>query len=245
MTSKTFRALFLAFAVGFVFTLALPPPQEASAQVSGPTIRTPQLTVTPGNTSVQNLTVNGTCTGCVTSPLAVANGGTGTTTSTGTGSVVLSASPAFTGAPTFGGRLLATGGGTDSGMDGTDYTGFSPALTTACTMSVVISYTLTLRNIHTVQFGGSAGGCQGTSNATTFTITAPADFCYSNDYTGARDAIVVLPIIDNGVTSLGQVTIGNTVGGGCTWTFGKNIGASGGFTASGTKGVPTGVSVTF
>lgn len=40
----------------------------ASAQVFGPTTRTPQLTVSPGPTAVQNLTINGTCTGCPTSP---------------------------------------------------------------------------------------------------------------------------------------------------------------------------------
>lgn len=36
----------------------------ASAQVFGPTTRTPQLTVSPGPTAVQDLTINGTCTGC-------------------------------------------------------------------------------------------------------------------------------------------------------------------------------------
>jgi hypothetical protein len=35
-----------------------------SAQVFGPTIRTPRLTVSPGPTVVEDLTVNGTCTGC-------------------------------------------------------------------------------------------------------------------------------------------------------------------------------------
>lgn len=34
------------------------------AQVFGPTTRTRQLTVTPGATVVEDLTVNGTCTGC-------------------------------------------------------------------------------------------------------------------------------------------------------------------------------------
>lgn len=38
----------------------------ASAQVFGPTTRTPQLTVSPGPTAVQDLTINGTCIGCAT-----------------------------------------------------------------------------------------------------------------------------------------------------------------------------------
>ena len=52
----------------------------ACAQVSGPTTHTPTLTVSPGPTDVQDLTVNGTCTGCgglPADPLPVANGGTG------------------------------------------------------------------------------------------------------------------------------------------------------------------------
>lgn len=39
-------------------------PDDAHAQASGPTIRTRQLTVSPGDTVVENLVVNGTCTGC-------------------------------------------------------------------------------------------------------------------------------------------------------------------------------------
>lgn len=68
MTNKSLSfSLLLAFTVGFILTFAFPPPKEANAQVFGPTTRTPQLTVSPGATSVQNLTINGTCTGCPTS----------------------------------------------------------------------------------------------------------------------------------------------------------------------------------
>jgi len=57
-----------------------------------------RVTVTGGT----GITVTGTSayTVALTTPVAVANGGTGVTTSTGTGSVVLSASPALTGVPT-------------------------------------------------------------------------------------------------------------------------------------------------
>ena len=67
------------------------------------------LTTTGANVAIAgSLTVAGGVTGVnlsasVTGTLGVANGGTGVNTSTGTGSVVLSASPAFTGAVTFGG----------------------------------------------------------------------------------------------------------------------------------------------
>ena len=57
--------------------------------------------VTSFNGSTTGLTPNTATTGAVTlgGTLAVANGGTGVTTSTGTGNVVLSASPTFTGTP--------------------------------------------------------------------------------------------------------------------------------------------------
>jgi hypothetical protein len=50
----------------------------------------------------------------VTGTVAVANGGTGVTTSTGTGSVVLSASPSFTGITNFGSAIM-TGSGVSTG----------------------------------------------------------------------------------------------------------------------------------
>lgn len=68
MIKKLHLSVLSAFIVGCILTFAFPPPKEATAQVFGPTTRTPQLTVSPGNTSVQNLTINGTCTGCPTSP---------------------------------------------------------------------------------------------------------------------------------------------------------------------------------
>lgn len=66
MIKKTSIALLGAFTLGFVLTFVFPPPKEANAQVFGPTTRTPQLTVSPGATTVQDLTINGTCTGCPT-----------------------------------------------------------------------------------------------------------------------------------------------------------------------------------
>lgn len=49
----------------------------------------------------------------VSGTLPVANGGTGVTSSTGSGSVVLSASPAFTGSPTIGGNGICISTGTN------------------------------------------------------------------------------------------------------------------------------------
>jgi hypothetical protein len=66
MTKRICLTLLGAFSLGFVLTFAFPPPKEANAQVFGPTTRTTQLTVTPGPTTVENLTINGTCTGCPT-----------------------------------------------------------------------------------------------------------------------------------------------------------------------------------
>lgn len=74
MTNRKFYvSFFAAFIAGTILTFAFPPPKDANAQVFGPTTRTPQLTVSPGNTSVQNLTINGTCTGCPSTPIGGAD----------------------------------------------------------------------------------------------------------------------------------------------------------------------------
>jgi len=66
-------------------------------------IITPSNVLTATNTqTVTNKTIP-LASNTLTGTLPVANGGTGVNTSTGTGSVVLSVSPAFTGAVTFGG----------------------------------------------------------------------------------------------------------------------------------------------
>lgn len=277
------------------------------AQV-GPTVFTPRLTVSPGpltvstgDTTVQDLIIQGTCTGCTTtSPggantqvqynnsgafggdagftynaatdtatvtnivgngsgltnldagdiatgtLAVARGGTGVTTSTGAGSTVRSADPALTGIVTVNGNLVGFGTSAED-EDGTAFTGFSSGPTSACVITVVTSGPSDNETIHSVQFGGSAGACQGTSNAATmtFVISDNAPYCYKSDFLAVRDAIVLVPVIDNGTTQLGQVTIGQTAGSACTWTFGATVGASGGFTASGTKGIPSGTVIVF
>lgn len=177
--------------IGIVFgVLFLIPLLQAQV---GPTVFTPRLTVSPGdltvttgNTTVQNLTVSGTCTGCgstspggadtqvqfnnagafggdadltfstatntltatniagngsaltnldagdiATGTLAVARGGTGTTTSTGTGSTVLSAAPTLTGTTTAA-AMSVTGAltaGTVNGITTTDWARLSQANT--------------------------------------------------------------------------------------------------------------------
>jgi hypothetical protein len=76
--------------------------RASTATLSNKTLTSPTLTSpvlgTPASGTLTNCTglpiVNGT-----TGTLSVARGGTGTTTATGTGSVVLSASPTFTGTP--------------------------------------------------------------------------------------------------------------------------------------------------
>lgn len=150
MTSKTFRALALAFVVGFVFTLALPPPQEANAQVSGPTTRTPFLTVTPGATSVQNLTINGTCTGCPTSSpggsttqvqfnnAGAFGGDAGFTyvsgTDTGTIGTLVATTGTFTNA-TVGSQTVCTGNGTgcEAPLNDVEIGSFTATFSVGCT----------------------------------------------------------------------------------------------------------------
>lgn len=52
------------FVTGLLAGLIVATSVTSLAQISGPTTRTPRLTVSPGPTSVEDLTVNGTCTGC-------------------------------------------------------------------------------------------------------------------------------------------------------------------------------------
>jgi len=110
----------------------------------------------------------------VTGTLAVANGGTGVTTSTGTGSVVLSASPTFTGTPA------------------------APTATekTATTQLSTTAFVDRLRSLATPTTGTTGTlvvGDRGALVAATSTITVPASVFAAND---------VVTIVNNSASSI-------------------------------------------
>ena len=119
---------------------------------------------------------------------------------------------------------------------------FTGALT-GCSASVPVACVYYLLGLDVVAGTGCLcvlliGPATGTSNATTMTLTGlPSGI-------GPQDNTQTFPVIleDNGAVAVGQmqVTLNQT-----TITFGKVPGANGGFTATGTKGIPYMIAVIF
>lgn len=171
----------------------------------------------------------------VTGTLPVANGGTGVTSSTGTGSVVLSASPTFTGtvsAATVAATAVTVGGNNVCQSTGTNCPSFSGTTGSAtgtvvgCTTSPTIAFNYEkVGNIVTVTFAGSAAAC--TSNDTSFTITSavPASMQPASSRT------CPVAIQDNGVSAFGLLAFNNSstvaVGNGPAFSLWTNSGTKG------------------
>ena len=164
--------------------------------------------LTPNSTSSGAITLGGT--------LAVANGGTGVTSSTGSGSVVLSASPTFTGTPSAPTAALntnttqlattayviqqvsASGGGTVTSVGGT---GTVNGITLTGTVTASGNLTLggTLSGVSlTSQVSGTLPVANGGTNLTTYTI---GDTLYASGTTALSKL---------GIGSAGQVLTVNS-----------------------------------
>ena len=164
--------------------------------------------LTPNSTSSGAITLGGT--------LAVANGGTGVTSSTGSGSVVLSASPTFTGTPSAPTAALntnttqlattayviqqvsASGGGTVTSVGGTG-TVNGITLTGTVTSSGNLTLGGTLSGVSlTSQVSGTLPVANGGTNLTTYTI---GDTLYASGTTALSKL---------GIGSAGQVLTVNS-----------------------------------
>jgi hypothetical protein len=171
----------------------------------------------------------------VTGTLPVANGGTGVTTSTGTGSVVLSASPTFTGtvnAATIAATTVTVGGNNVCQSTGTNCPSFSGTADSAtgtvvgCTTSPTIVFNYEkVGNIVTVTFAGAAAAC--TSNDTSFTITSAVPAAMQP----ASSRTCPVAIQDNSVAAFGLLAFNNSstvaVGNGPTFALWTNSGTKG------------------
>ena len=178
----------------------------------------------------------------ITGVVAVANGGTGVTSSTGTGSVVLSVSPAFTGTPSLptgatavtqavdtGGDLIATTGyvvgqgylksATASSTYLTSATASSTYLTSATASSTYLT-SATASSTYLTSATASSTYAPLASPALTGTPTAPTPTAGDNDTSIATTAFVQTAVAVVAVNSLGTQTFagpGNTFTGIPSW----------------------------
>jgi hypothetical protein len=209
--------------------------------------------VTSFQTSLSGLTPSTSTTGAVTlaGTLGVSSGGTGVTSSTGTGSVVLSASPTFTGIPAAPTATLntnttqlattafviqqvsASGGGTVSSVSVSSANGFAgtvanPTTTPAITLTTTISGIL--KGNATAISAASAGTDylappSGTALLKANSGGALANAVSGTDYAPATSGTAIL--YGNGSGGFSSVTIGS----GLTFTTGT-LSASGGGTVT-------------
>jgi hypothetical protein len=170
------------------------------ALATSPSFTTPLLG-TPTSGTLTNCTGLPLTTG-VTGTLAVANGGTGVTTSTGSGSVVLSAAPTLTGAVTIGSTT-----GTDTITVGRSTGAYTLNLGTGATSAG----TKTL-NIGTEATTGTTSINIGPPSSSTQTGNTSINIGAQQRPSGGTTTISIGSSTQNGsdLTILGGVTIGNT-----------------------------------
>jgi len=139
---------------------------------SSPTLVTPALgTPSSGNLSnctfpTLNQNTSGTAAG-LSSTLAVTSGGTGVTTSTGTGSVVLSASPTFSGTVSGITKAMVGLGSVDNTADASKSVSYAATAGSATTAGNISAYTIN-QNL-------------GTGNDVTHAVITGSAFYYSSD----------------------------------------------------------------
>ena len=124
-----------------------------------------------------------------TGTLPVVIGGTGTTTSTGTGSVVLSSSPV----------LVTPNIGVATGTSFNSITGLASVAPLAAGTAVVGVSTLTARqdHVHPIQTTVSGNANTATTLATARNITLSGDVTGTASFNGSADALITATVADN------------------------------------------------
>lgn len=179
----------------------------------------------------------------VSGTLPVANGGTGTTTSTGTGSVVLSASPAFTGSPTVSGQNICRADGTGCPAGVSTSSGSGSVTLGDCTVNanITINYRIVgnMASIWTTSPGSFT--CTSNTGLMSFT-TLPVAVRPTTNHSVATQAI------DSGST-IAALAIVQTSGAvqfdAASVSGSRVLYSSGSFTASGSKGLTAGWTITY